>query len=50
MRKLYCAGCDHSRIKKGQRTVDSTFGVVQSRKAGYNVMCRDIGAIRPRIR
>ena len=35
MRKVCCAGYDHSRTKKGQRIVDSTFGMVQSRKAGY---------------
>ena len=48
MRKVCCAGCDHSRTKKGQKTIDITFGVVQSRKTGYIAICVEI-YIRPRI-
>lgn len=44
MRKVCCAVRDHSRTKKGQRLVDSTVCVVQSREAGVE------NGIRPRIR
>ena len=50
MGKACCAECDRSRTNKEQRVVDSTCSIVQSRKAGYSVICRDVDAISPRIR
>ena len=45
MREVCCAGCDHGRPKKGRRTNNSMFAVVQSRKAECIDICIEISML-----